>query len=228
MGQVPVSCDSAWVGYREDEMKKSLKVVLLALMAAPFAQAQPRTWAFSKDTVYGNQSGVVNVTNTGIVPLRFDSLYLERIKSTFKETGFRFGVSDSVQNPVYFWSPWSCQTIGPCDSGMVLVFDTTKVPQIQRLYDVEVDYQFPPQAETFGTGVGDSVKFRAIFVAKNSRGRDTLIIMGTQRYPIPSGIIPLGVPDGILKNPPKFFDLRGRRMDPPKARVAPTPLVSPQ
>ena len=46
--------------------------------------AQTRTWAFSKDTVYGSNFRVdtVRVTNSGVDTLRFDSLHLELARPT--------------------------------------------------------------------------------------------------------------------------------------------------
>ena len=109
--------------------------------------------------------------------------------------------------------------------------DTNQVQQSKSVYDFRVDYGVVPTAETNGTGIGDTLKYRAIFVAKNGRGRDTLFVIGTQQYPVSMAItLPVKVGGKTLEGATKVFDLRGRRVEKilEGTKVPWAPLVSPK
>ena len=67
--------------------------ILIAVLGfAPFAQAQARTWAFSKDTVYewAANGDSLSLVNSGIDTLRFDSIGLELVRPTATSFGASF------------------------------------------------------------------------------------------------------------------------------------------
>jgi hypothetical protein len=238
---------------------KNRVVVFLALViltCALSAQAQVRTWAFSKDTVIESQtqtgtdtvtvgaqkyyfaySNKISIVNQGAIPLILDSLYVERIQSSFSLAWFRFKVYDSTKNgqisPTLAGSisvdgSLNCPAPGNCGISMSSVSNSLGSIQVQasrNFYNFEMDAPVPVTKRSAAFGVGDTIRYRIIFTAKNDRGRDTLVIRGTQQYPDPSAILP-----GVLnpkqgKSDPHLFDLRGRRMEPIPEGLMTTPAT---
>jgi hypothetical protein len=218
--------------------------------------AQTRTWAFSKDTVYEGQSGTdtmtvngqryffpytnkVAVVNQGASPLTFDSLYIEKVQAFFDNMTFGFVLYDSTKNgqlsPSYagrsaYWGGAYCPSTTSCSFTPISGFGSIEVQASRNLYDFEIDAPVPLAKKAVTAAAGDTICFRMIFTAKNSRGRDTLIVRGTQQYPSLSVILQ-GLRDSKdSKIKRDIFDLRGRRMEkmPEGAKAPVTPLVSPK
>lgn len=231
-------------------------MVIVTLAVSGESWAQSRTWAFSKDTVYENQSGIdtmttngqnyffyysnkVTITNQGAIPLVFDSLYIERIGASYSGMRFEFKTYDSTKNGeltstlagrTYYWGSGSCPSVGNCTTSPMNGFSSIEIQASRNLYDFSIDVP-PSVAKRAATSVvGDTLCYRMIFTATNSRGRDTLIVQGTQEYPNPSSVLS-GISNAeMLGLKSRIFDLRGRRMErmPDGVKVPWAPLVYPK
>jgi len=212
--------------------------------------AQDRTWAFSKDTVYEGQSGTdtmtvdgqkfyfphtnkVAIVNQGVSPLVLDSLYIERVRADFSGLSFSFATYDSTKNgrlsPTYagrnnYWGDASCPASGSCATHLSSGLGSIDVQTSRNLYDFSIDVPPSIAKRAVVTAVGDTLCYRMIFTAKNGRGRDTLIVLGTQQYPNPSAIS--AGSRGAIQSKVKMdrFDIRGRRMESTRRTIIPSAI----
>jgi hypothetical protein len=242
-------------------MKRFSLVTLLCGLALWGASvplhAQARTWAFAKDTVYEWQSGTdtitvngqkrgfaygskLSVTNDGVQPLRFDTVLLERIQSSFQTGILSLSLYDSAKSislaqgvaRTDYSMQWSCPSVGPCSyvpgSGLNQKPDTLPV-RPSALYNFKMDSYTLLAKSSAATAIGDTVKYRAIFTGRGGRGRDTVIVVAIQHNPSA-----IAFPGSLnLKNPgpsSKLFDLRGRRVElvPGSLKASWAPVVSPK
>jgi len=204
----------------------SILTLLFLLGAAASGLAQSRTWGFSKDTVYEWAAGgdSVFISNVGTDSLRFDSIGLEMIRPT--STILDIDLQIKAKQDLYFFMRKNEGVISyggnhpnqvvvpPGQNGVVNQFRTE-----DRIAMV---------AKHAVINRGDTLFIRMIFMASQSRGRDTLILKGKQDFAssLRTGRVHLKPSVSV----DHLFDLRGRRVEElPKGVKAPfAPLVSPK
>lgn len=208
-------------------MKAERIVLLLACLAsAPFAQV--RTWHFSPDTVRHRNFGAldtVRLVNSGADTLRFDSVHLELVRPTATRYEVVFyPVQPSGQTQPY-------QVI---HDGGVITYAGINGTQDPR--SIAVRGQDSARFSGFKVGrhplivskpaaiePGDTVIVRAIFIASAGRGRDTLMVVGTEDFV--NGVRPDLGPKGTRNHRLAFidqFDPLGRRVEATRGRkIAP-------
>jgi hypothetical protein len=201
-----------------------LVAAFIALGLTGEIQAQARTWALSKDTVYewSAYGDSVRMTNSGSDTLKIDSIGLQlvrpagtRISLRFRDGGGGYHTYSYNQGVVSVpYGPTSLK-LHPTQSDKYWGFDLDSII-------------YPPLAKR-SFNHGDTLVLRAIFVGKSGRGNDTLIVMGRAGYT--TALLPAS---RYLSKPyaldDRLFDLRGRRVEKvPEGRTVPwAPVVSPK
>jgi hypothetical protein len=194
------------------------------LTGALSTQAQVRTWAFSKDTLFdwASAGDFVDVSNTGTDTLQFDSVALQLVAPSMNRYEVLFALQSGT--PAIYHLRYDAGVVSRPYGG------TEKIKvgngQTRRFQNFEVESQIPITAKR--AAIGDTLTLRMIFIAAGSRGRDTLMVKGRQQYP------------SSLRNDQDFratfspsnrlFDLRGRQIErvPEGVKVPWAPVVSPR
>jgi hypothetical protein len=202
-------------------------LALAVIMTASAAQAQTRTWGFSKDSVFEWASGrdTVTFTNSGTDTLKFDSIAFELVKpldtryeALFSYTGTGAGgvtvVLGYENGQTRYFSP----STGP-KNWQIAPGQTGSWRNFTGNHTVRV------VAKRAAIVQNDTVHTRLILIAAGGRGRDTVVFLSKQDGPtaIWNGI---RAPRADAREG-KLFDLRGRRAEkvPEGARVPSRPLV---
>jgi hypothetical protein len=208
---------------RTDFPFKMLGILVLGLLATT-TEAQTRTWGFSKDAVYewaADMDSVV-LANQGTDTLKFDTAWLEVVGTAPHGCVVRFRPSPGAGQ--YYALSTSSTYWGPSPKSIVIA------PSQSGLFrEFWIDVDAPPLAKSaVGAAVGDTLRARLIFQASAGRGRDTLLVNGTQqttslrfmRRPQYGGHTALD----------RSFDPLGRRVDPASAsvRVPLRPVIAPK
>jgi hypothetical protein len=206
---------------------------ILALGAANQVEAQSRTWAFSKDTAYEwqNKSDSVFLTNSGADTLRFDSIGLEFIRPSdapVVQASFFVRVGGSIGLCKMMKYQGSVSYLTSTKPSFIVVPPGLAVIPYQ--FAIETQLGGVAGAKSSAIVQGDTLIVRLIFMAAAGRGRDTLFVKGREGD---SSLVPLRSSQKIPQNsfpPNRFFDLRGRGVEPiPAGLKAPwAPLVSPR
>jgi hypothetical protein len=178
---------------------------LAVLAGALSAQAQVRTWAFSKDTVHERTSvsDSVTIANNGTDTLRFDSIGMELVRPTANQ----FQVMFNFQNQTYLLN----------QNQQNLKYHSPMTPikiaagQTANGFDFRVEDYVVRTAKSSAIVQGDTLLVRMIFLASANRGRDTLMLKGKQDLPATLRVPRKGVKSASTEN--SLFDLRGRRVE---------------
>jgi hypothetical protein len=198
----------------------------LALMAPPIG-AQTRTWGFSVDAVHesGGTPGSCTLSNQGTDTLRFDTVMLEIVRPvSMPQYGVRFHMTSPSASYVLNCNNGACSQV-PNPKG-VRVNPAQSVTLSEFVIDINGDPIILTK-RAGGLALGDTMQARLIFQASGGRGRDTLLVNGTQQTTslrLPSVF---QAPEGAKGG--RRFDLRGRRIEklPEGVRSPAVPLVSP-
>jgi hypothetical protein len=186
--------------------------------------AQARTWALSKDTVYewSAYGDSVRMTNSGSDTLKIDSIGIELIRPVGTRITLRF----RDEGGGYYTCYYNQGVVSvPCGSGPIKLAPVQS-GKFQR-FELDSIINAPVAKRSFN--YGDTLVIRAIFVGKSGRGNDTLIVMGREGYAV--ALLP---GSRFLSKTPasddRLFDLRGRRVEKiPESLKAPwAPVVSPR
>lgn len=196
-------------------------LALVILTGALSAQAQVRTWAFSKDTVYewAANSDSASLSNNGSDSLKFDSIALELVRPT----ATRFQVAFQTVQAQFLLHYYQGTVTGSDFSKLAVA-----AGQVKKLSVFQVEDLLVRTAKSSAAVQGDTLLVRMIFMASSGRGSDTLMLKGKQNLPaalrIPRNGTPSFSTDGVL------FDLRGRRMEriPAGVKIPWSPTVSPR
>ncbi|MCD6025086.1 MAG: hypothetical protein K0Q91_2002 [Fibrobacteria bacterium] len=196
-------------------------LALVILTGAFSAQAQVRTWAFSKDTVYewASNGDSVTLVNSGSDSLKFDSIGLELVRPT--ATVFQVEFQTVLTQSLLHFNQGKIEG----NPRKIVV----AAGQTSRIFTFRVEDLVVRTAKSSAIVQGDTLVVRMIFMASGGRGRDTLMLKGRQNLP----------PVALRRSPNKVnslapddraFDLRGRRQEAiPEGMKAPwAPVVSPR
>jgi hypothetical protein len=180
---------------------------LAFLAGALSAQAQVRTWAFSKDTLFdwASSGDFVDVSNTGTDTLQFDSVALQLISPSMNTYEVLFHLQTGTPALCHFRYDQGVVIWPGCKTQKIKV----AAGQTRRLVNFEAESHIPATAKR--AAIGDTLVIRMIFIAGANRGRDTLMLRGRQEYP--SSIRTGEALRNGLFGETRFFDLRGRRME---------------
>lgn len=180
-------------------------LALAVVSTAGFAQAQNRTWGFSKDTVYEWSQQSITLTNSGTDTLRIDSLVMELISAPSPYYEVMFFLETPQPGLCHLKSKQGVASF-VCDPFWVAE------GKMLRLYSFNVEEEIRILAKR--QAVGDSLAVRLILIAGANRGRDTLVVRGVQQSP--SALRSGGDPYATQKEvDARRFDLRGRRVEKP-------------
>ncbi len=208
---------------------KVLCASVLALTAHEVLHAQPRTWSFSRDTVYEwrSQGDSVFITNSGADSLRFDSVALELVQPVDSQYQILFhfhAPNTSGSTIILGYTSTGTRYISPANGPKGW---NVAGGQSAKLWNFNGNYSvLTVNMKRSAIAAGDTVSVRLILMASASQGRDTLMILSTQdgptslqsRGPDRSG----GFADGL-------YDMLGRRVEmrPQSARANDRPFLKP-
>jgi hypothetical protein len=173
--------------------------------------SQTRTWGFSANAVYEFESGgpdTVTLFNQGVDTLRFDTVYLEIVRPGTTTYGVGFSRLSPYVPYVLNCSNGTCSQ-SPNPKSIVIA-----PAQSVHLDQFLIDLKGSPLVakRQVSVALGDTMQARLIFQAMGGRGRDTLIVHGTQQTTVIRAMRPYSNAEQPEKGS-HFFDLRGRRVE---------------
>jgi hypothetical protein len=182
---------------------------LVVLTGALSAQAQVRTWGFSSDAVYEFSSSVT-LSNQGSDTLRFDTVLLEIVRPNTSTYGVGFNRSSPGASYMLNCSNGTCTRTDPDPKTIVLGANQSVG---LSLFRIDIHGGVPTAKRAAGAALGDTMQARLIFQASAGRGRDTLLVNGTQQLTAIRAERRSPSEQSFKATETRLFDLRGRRLE---------------